>query len=140
MTREENKKVARYVPTCQEGLNTEQVEARIQEGLVNYDTDIPTKSVGRIIRDNVCTLFNFINAILAVAVLLVGSYKNLLFMGVVLCNMVIGIVQEVRAKRTIDRLSILSSTKAKVVRNSQIQEVSIHDVVLDCLLYTSESL
>ncbi len=137
MTREENKKVARYVPTCQEGLNTEQVEARIQEGLVNYDTDIPTKSVGRIIRDNVCTLFNFINAILAVAVLLVGSYKNLLFMGVVLCNMVIGIVQEIRAKRTIDRLSILSSTKAKVVRNSQIQEVSIHDVVLDDVIELS---
>ena len=58
-------------------------------------------------------------------------------MGVVLCNMVIGIVQEIRAKRTIDRLSILSSTKAKVVRNSQIQEVSIHDVVLDDVIELS---
>ncbi|MCI9272849.1 MAG: cation-translocating P-type ATPase [Clostridiales bacterium] len=121
----------RFQPDHQEGLTAQQVASRIREGLVNYETDIPTKSIGRIVRDNVCTLFNLINAVLAVAVILVGSYKNLLFMGVVLCNMVIGIVQEIRAKRTIDQLSILSSSKVKVVRDGKVEEVGIYDVVLD---------
>ncbi len=137
MSQEQYKEIIRYSPSCQEGLTAKQVEQRIQEGLVNSDTDIPTKSIGRIVRDNVCTLFNLINVVLAVAVLLVGSYKNLLFMGVVLCNMVIGIVQEIRAKRTIDRLSLISSTKAKVIRNSQVQEVGIYDVVLDDIIELS---
>ncbi|MFQ9952613.1 MAG: cation-translocating P-type ATPase, partial [Clostridium sp.] len=137
MSQEQYKEIIRYSPSCQEGLTAKQVEQRIQEGLVNSDTDIPTKSIGRIVRDNVCTLFNLINVVLAVAVLLVGSYKNLLFMGVVLCNMVIGIVQEIRAKRTIDRLSLISSTKAKVIRNSQVQAVGIYDVVLDDIIELS---
>lgn len=131
MKQETQNDCVRYQPDHQQGLTAQQVASRVQEGLINSDTDIPTKSIGRIVRDNVCTLFNLINALLAVAVLLVGSYKNLLFMGVVLCNMVIGIVQEIRAKRTIDKISILSSSKVKVVRDGNIQEVGIHNVVLD---------
>lgn len=137
MKLEGNKECVRYESDAQHGLSAQQVASRTQAGLVNHDTDIPTKSIGRIVRDNVCTLFNLINAILAVAVLLVGSYKNLLFMGVVLCNMVIGIVQEIRAKQTIDKLSILSSSKVKVIRDGSAQEVGIHDVVLDDVMELS---
>lgn len=91
------------------GLSDAQVQQRVLAGKVNRDTSVPTKSIGRIIRDNACTLFNLINAVLAAAVLLVGSYKNLLFLGVVFCNLVIGTVQEIRAKRTVDKLSLLSA-------------------------------
>ena len=100
------------------GLSDAQVQQRVQAGKVNRDASVPTKSIGRIIRDNACTLFNLINAVLAAAVLLVGSYKNLLFLGVVFCNLIIGTVQEIRAKRTVDKLSLLNSPTAEVIRGA----------------------
>lgn len=126
--------VRRYHPSAEQGLTKEQVAERLRSGLINHDSSVPTKPINRIVRDNVCTLFNLINFILALAILLVGSYKNLLFMGVVLCNMVIGIFQEIRAKRTIDKLSILSANKAKVIRDGAVHEVDIYEVLLDDVL------
>ena len=108
--------------------------ARVKDGLVNTDHTAPTKSVGRIIRDNVCTLFNLIIILLGIAVLAVGSHKNLLFVGIMVCNILIGIVQELHTKRCIDRLSILSALKAHCVRDGTLSDIPVEEVVLDDVL------
>ena len=124
----------RYTPDPQVGLTTEKLHTREQEKLFNFDTTVPSKSIVTIVRENICTLFNLINAILAIAVLSVGSYKNMLFMGVVISNLLIGIIQEVRAKRAIDKLSLLHAAKTTVIRNGQLQEVELQKIVLDDVL------
>lgn len=124
----------RYTPDLQTGLTTLQVQNRINQNLCNYDTTVKTKSIGTILRDNICTLFNLINAVLAIAVFSVGSYKNMLFMGVVLSNLCIGIIQEIRAKRTIDRLSLLHAAQAQVIRDGKQQTIPIQQIVLDDIL------
>lgn len=124
----------RYTPDAKTGLTAAQVQNRQQQDLRNHDTTVPTRSVGTILRQNVCTLFNLINAILALAVLSVGSYKNMLFMGVVLSNLFIGIIQEIRAKRAIDKLSLLHAAKATAIRDGKPQEIAIAQIVLDDVL------
>lgn len=128
------KKVKRYHPAPDEGLSPALWQQRMIEGQNNVDCTVSTRSVGRIVRDNVCTLFNLINVILAAAVLAVGSYKNCLFMGVVLCNLGIGIFQELRAKYAVDKLSLLSSVKAHVIRGGMPMEIPVDQVVLDDVL------
>lgn len=80
------------------GLNDKQVEERIQKGFINTQETNITKSYKEIFRDNIFTLFNLINAILAGLIIFIGSFKNLLFLGVVISNLVIGIFQEIRSK------------------------------------------
>lgn len=113
------------------GLTKKEVHEKIKQGKVNYDTTTPSKSVKQILIENTCTLFNFINLVLGIAILLVGSYKNLLFLGVVICNTLISTIQEIRAKKTIDKLSVISSTHAKVIREGKENTISINEVVLD---------
>lgn len=116
------------------GLTSKEVKERIQKGKVNYDTTTPSKSIKQILIENTCTLFNFINIILGVAIVLVGSYKNLLFLGVVVCNTLISTIQEIRAKKIVDKLSVISSSKAKVIRDGKEKEIHINDIVLDDLI------
>lgn len=116
------------------GLTNKEVKERIQKGKVNYDTTTPSKSIKQILIENTCTLFNFINIILGIAIVLVGSYKNLLFLGVVVCNTLISTIQEIRAKKTVDKLSVISSSKAKVIRDGKEKEININDIVLDDLI------
>ena len=116
------------------GLSKDEVKERKLKGLVNYDTTAPSKSVKQILFENTFTLFNFINIILAILIILVGSYRNLLFLGVVICNTLISSVQEIRAKKTVDKLSIIASSKAKVIRDGIKQEININDVVLDDII------
>ena len=85
-----------------QGLSTAEVEERVREGKLNTASTVKTKSIKRIFIDNICTVFNGINVLLFVLLLLVGSYKNLLFIGVVVFNTVIGIVQEIRSKQSVD--------------------------------------
>ena len=113
------------------GLTKNEVRQRINEGKVNYDTTTPSKSIKQILIDNTFTLFNFINLILGLAIILVGSYKNLLFLGVVICNTLISTVQEIRAKKIVDKLSVISSSKAKVIRDGKRRHININDIVLD---------
>lgn len=120
------------------GLSDEQVAQRISEGFVNNDRPLPTKSIRRIFYDNIVTLFNVLNILLGIAVFLVGSYKNMLFLGVMFFNTTIGIFQEVRAKRTIDKLSIVSATKVTVIRNGKKKQVAINEVVLDDVIEFSQ--
>ena len=115
----------------EKGLSTSEVEKRINDGKVNYDTTTPSKSIKQILIENTCTLFNFINLVLAVLVIIVGSYKNILFLGVVISNTLISTIQEIRAKKIVDKLSIISSSKAKVIRNGKRSDISINEVVLD---------
>ena len=116
------------------GLTSAEVEERKMQGLVNEDTTVPTKKIGTILKENFFTLFNFLNLFLAIIVFAVGSYKNMLFMGVVIINTVISTFQEIRSKKTIDKLAILAESKAKVIRDGKKQEISIHEIVMDDIL------
>jgi cation-transporting ATPase E len=121
----------RFDPDYVSGLSAEQVAARVQQGLVNGKEELKTKSVSCIVRDNLITPFNILNVILAGLIISVGSYKNLLFMGVIVANTLIGIFQEIRAKKTIDKLSLIAAPKARVVREGRETEVPVCDLVLD---------
>lgn len=116
------------------GLNDEQVQIQINNGLTNKNTTVPTKKISRIIFDNFFTLFNLLNLVLAIAVFSVSSYKNLLFMGIVITNTLISTIQEIKSKLTIDKLSILNSNKATVIRSSIKTEIDIDDIVLDDII------
>lgn len=120
-----------------QGLTSAEVAARIADGQVNENADVRTRSIGRIVRDNICTLFNLVNIILAIAIFWTGSYRNLLFMVIILCNIVIGIYQEVRSKLTIDRLSVITSTKAHVIRDGKQQNIMLDQIVLDDVIVLS---
>lgn len=122
------------------GLTVSQVKERTANGRSNGGFEIKTKSVFRIVCENVFTLFNLINLILAVMVFAVGSYRNALFMGVVICNIAIGIFQSIRAKRAIDKLSIISAPKARVIREGEEQIIPVGDVVLDDIMILSSGM
>lgn len=129
-----DKYVTRYHPSIYIGLRTNEVKRQKNLNLVNYDTDVPTKSIKQIIIGNIFTLFNLLNFCLALAIIFVGSYKNLLFFGVVICNTFISTFQEIRSKRIIDKLSLLSEHKVKVVRDRKEQRIPINEIVLDDII------
>ncbi|MCL2697620.1 MAG: cation-translocating P-type ATPase [Oscillospiraceae bacterium] len=108
----------------------------LNENMNHYS--IPTKSVPEIIRTNTLTFFNLLNFCLAAAVFLTGEYQNMLFMGVVVSNMLIGIFQELRAKRVIDRLSLIHQTKARIIRNNEIIELNIACINLGDIIILGE--
>ena len=124
----------RFDPSPEAGLNAAQAEARRREGLINTDSSVHTKSYIRILSDNLLTLFNIINVILACAILWVGAYKNAAFIGVVVCNVIIGIVQEIRAKRVVDKLAFITQSKAHAVRDGDVTELPVDEIVLDDIL------
>ncbi len=134
---ERTRSVERFYPAPGEGLTAQQVEARVRQGLHNGESGIKTKTEGQIIRENVFTFFNLLNFVLAAAVILVGSPRNALFLGVIISNIVIGSFQGIRAKHTIDKLSLISSPKANVMRNGKKQTIRVEEVVLDDILLLS---
>lgn len=134
----DDKNVVRFTPDPDIGLTDEQVRKRIDDGDYNKASSLKTKSFPAILRDNVCTLFNLINVLLAIAVLLVGSYKNMLFMLIIVINALIGTVQEIRAKKTIDKLSIVNEEKIKAIRNGKNVDIGINDIVLDDIFCLSQ--
>ena len=113
------------------GLTDEQVNARIAEGKVNADENPNTRTYKQIVRENTLTFFNFLNFVLLVLVLLVGSYKNAFFVCIIIINTLIGIAQEIRAKKTIDKLAILTARKSVVIREGQKWTVPTEELVLD---------
>ena len=129
-----NHEIKRYNPNPKYGLSEQEIQERIKNNLVNYDTSVPTKSIKQIISSNIFTLFNLLNVALALAIFLVGSYKNLLFMGVVISNIIISTFQEIQAKRTIDKLSLIASTRVKAIRKGKLEEIHINQIVLDDIL------
>ena len=117
------------------GLTNEQVQERIAEGKVNFNENPNTRTYKQIVKENTLTFFNFLNAVLLVLVLFVGSYKNSMFVGIIIINTVIGIIQEIRAKKTIDKLAILTESKAVVLRDGKKWSISTEKLVLDDLIY-----
>ena len=120
------------------GLSESDVLLRVKEGLSNTGSNVSTKSVSQIVKDNLFTLFNLVNFILALAIAYTGSFKNLTFMGVVLSNLIIGIVQEIRSKKTIDKLSILSASKVSVIRDGKEKKINTEDLVQDDIIILNQ--
>jgi len=116
------------------GLTARQVAERVENGYGNIPIEPPTKTVGQIIWSNLFTYFNIIFFALAVCVIAVGSWINLTFMPVVFANILIGIVQELRAKKTLDNLSIISAPKGIAVREGVLKTLNIEDVVRDDII------
>ena len=117
------------------GLTNEEVQERIAQGQVNYNDNPNTRTYKQIVLENTLTFFNFLNLVLLVLVLLVGSYKNSMFVGIILINTVIGIIQEIRAKKTIDNLAILTESKTVVLREGRKWKISTEKLVMDDLIF-----
>ena len=117
------------------GLTNEQVQERIAEGKINSNENPNTRTYKQIIKENTLTFFNFLNVVLMVMVLLVGSYKNSMFVGIILINTIIGIIQEIRAKKTIDKLAILTESRTVVLRDGKKWSISTEKLVIDDLIY-----
>ena len=114
-----------------QGLSSQQVQEYVQNGWVNRPVDPPTKTIGEIIKGNLFTYFNLVFAVLAVLLMIAGSFRNMTFLVVVAANLCIGIVQEIRAKKVLDKLSVLHAPRALVVRGGERKEIAAEELVLD---------
>lgn len=119
------------------GLTSEEVRKRIDNGQTNH-TDISTqKTVGQIVKSNLLTYFNLIFLILTVLLCIVGSFRNLTFLPVIIGNTVIGIFQELRAKKTLDKMSMLNAPHSIVVRDGEQQKIQSEELVKDDIIILS---
>ncbi|GEA98380.1 magnesium-transporting ATPase [Levilactobacillus brevis] len=123
-----------YEPSLETGLTPEEVKQRVATGQQNDPLPPLTRSIKQIFRDNLVTLFNLINVLLGALVLVTGSYKNLLFLGVVVVNTAIGIFQEIRSKLQVDKLALLSESKSRIRRAGKIAAHPQEDIVQDDIL------
>lgn len=112
-----------------DGLSSSKVEELKLRGLSNIPVGNQSKTIGQIVAGNVFTYFNFVFAIFAGLLIFVGSYNNMTFLPIILLNTIIGIVQEIRAKITLDRLTVVNAPKTKVVRDSYISEIDSTELV-----------
>jgi cation-transporting P-type ATPase E len=118
----------------QHGLTSAEVADRVARGLRNDIPEAPTRTVAEIVKANLFTRFNFLVGSLLVIILIVGPLNDALFGGVVIANTLIGIIQELRAKRTLDRLAVVNAPHARVVRDGGVVDIAMRDVVLDEVL------
>ena len=123
--------VDRITPDPEQGLTLSQVKQRQQGGWANTPVDSPTKSVGQIVRENVFTFFNFIFVVLAILLLAVGSFNDMLFLLIALANTGIGILQQLRSKQTIDKLNLLAAPRTTVVREGNVISIPTAQLVRD---------
>ena len=122
-------------------LSASEVTERINQGLVNHNSHKPSLTYGKIFFNNIVTLFNFINLILFILIFIAGGeYRNMLFIIAVVCNTLIGIVQELRAKRTIDKISILAAQKVLVLREDGEYKIDAENIVVDDILLIKEGM
>ena len=118
-----------------DGLNDEQVEERELRGMTNKVDNSISKSYLKIFTTNIFTLFNLLNIFLACLIIIFnGQIKNMLFAGIAMINLVIGIIQEIRSKRALDKLSLVSAPSIEAVRNGQVVEISTDDIVIDDII------
>ena len=129
--------VERYEVDFHQGLSQEQVDARIAANLTNKTKVKSTKSYGAIFFKNIFTFFNMLWLIIAVALLCVGSYSDLIFILVIVANTAIAIIQEIRAKITIEKLSIVTSPLVKTIREGKMIEISAENLLLDDVILLS---
>ena len=112
------------------GLSEEDVAKRTAEGQINITKKNHQKSVGQIVRAHTITYFNILNLAFAAVIIATGQIKNVLFIGVVICNAAIGIIQELRVKQLIDQLTVVTAARAKVFRDSRLIEIPVDKIVL----------
>ncbi len=130
----EKENIERIDTDITKGLSNSEIEERTSKGYINSAPKNASKSYLSIIRTNVITLFNGINLLLGILVLVYGDLKNALFLGIVTVNVIIGIIQEIRSKKAVEKLSLLTEPKVKVIRNSIEQEIDIHTLVIDDIM------
>lgn len=118
-----------------QGLTQQQVQERIEKGQINRAMKDISKSYCQIFSDHIITFFNFVNILLLLLVISTGHYKNMLFIFVIIFNTCAGIFQEIKAKRTLDRLSIVVRSHVDVLRGQTVSSVAVDEIVLDdCLI------
>ena len=113
------------------GLSSAEVEERVRMEHTNRTNTSASKSVSDIVKEHSLTYFNFLNLFLAVLVALTGQFKNMTFMGVIIINTAIGIVQELKVKKLIDQISVMTVSRTKVIREGVTREIDVNDVVID---------
>lgn len=122
---------ARYTPDYRTGLTEQQVQEHRLHGWLNRSVEPPSKTTKEIVHENVFTYFNLIFLILAILLILVGSFRDLTFLPVIIANTLIGIVQEIRAKQILDKMTMLNAPRATVVRDGKKSVVDAESLVLD---------
>jgi len=121
----------RYSPELERGLTQEQVQERISQGEVNHAVESASKSQKEIIYSNIFTYFNLVFFVIAILLIVVGSFRDLTFLPVIIANTLIGIIQEMRSKKVLDNLSILNAPKSTVVRDGEKKVIQAEELVLD---------
>ena len=116
-------------PFCLTGLSAVQVQQKKESGKQNLPPEKSTKSTSQILKDNICTLFNLFNVLIAIALALVGAWSNMMFICIIAVNTLIGIVQELHAKKLVEKLSLLSAPTVRVIRDGKHSEIPIHELV-----------
>lgn len=119
------------------GLTAAEVNARIEAGKINIADDSSDRTTGRIIRDNLLTYFNLIFLVITVLLCIAGAFRDLTFLPIIIGNILIGIVQELRAKKTLDKMKILNAGHAVVIRDGKRQKVTAEELVIDDLVWLS---
>ncbi len=122
------------------GLSDQEVQERIANNQINHLSNTITKTYKQIFLDNIITFFNLINVCLLGLVILVGSFKNMLFFMIIILNTLVGIIQEVRSKRTLDKLTILTVSQIEVVRNGVKKSIPVDQIVLGDVLFLKQGL
>ena len=115
------------------GLSAEEVIEKRSKGEGECQGESITRTPGQIVRDNLCTRFNALNFLIAVLLFAAGAYSNMLFIGVIILNILIGIAQELKAKKLVDELSILNRPRVRVIREGKEQVIGLEEVVKDDL-------
>lgn len=131
ITLEKRIPTTRYRPDHQTGLTAQQVQEHRMHGWTNQPVDPPSKTTKEIIQENVFTYFNLIFLVLAVLLCLVGSFRDLTFLPVIVLNTLIGIIQEIRAKKVLDNLTMLNAPHAMVIRDGKKSQINAEDLVID---------
>jgi cation-transporting ATPase E len=126
-----NKVLPRIEALPGQGLTAAQARERLENGYANISPASPEKTTGQILKDNIFTYFNLVFFLLALLIILVGSYRNLTFMGVIIVNTAIGIIQELRAKKKLSKLKFVVEPHAVVVRDGELLRIPAEDAVLD---------
>ena len=133
--KEENFIIQRYNPAKTKGLSNEQVSQRQLAHLVNNTKVKSSHSYFGIVMKNICTFFNLLWLLIAIALLCVGAYSDMLFMVIIVINTLVAIIQEVKAKQTVEKLSLITAPKIRVVRNGKMFEIASDEIVLDDVIY-----
>ena len=116
------------------GLTQKEIQERKQRGLCNLTQRSITKTKTQIFKENICTLFNALNVLIAIALALVGAWTNIIFIVIIVANVVIGIIQELHAKKLVDELSLLMIPSVEVIRDGVASQIHVDELVMDDIM------